>query len=69
MIQEMTLMKNRRYKKGGSSVSTAPKSPIGVLDAACVSYESDDITVGSHANCHPSSPAAKRRKLNRSSSS
>ncbi|CAL9115813.1 unnamed protein product [Musa acuminata var. zebrina] len=69
VIQEMTLMKNRRYKKGGSSVSTAPKSPIGVLDAACVSYESDDITVGSHANCHPSSPAAKRRKLNRSSSS
>ncbi|CAL9114214.1 unnamed protein product [Musa textilis] len=70
VIQEMTFMKNRRCKKGCSSVSTAPKSPIGVLDAACVSYESDDITVGSHANCHPSSsPGAKRTKPNGSSSS
>ncbi|MBA0717479.1 hypothetical protein Golax_005293 [Gossypium laxum] len=46
-----------------SSVSTVPQSPIGVLDAAaCLSYKSDEITVGSCANSSHSSPDIKRRK-------
>ncbi|RWW21206.1 hypothetical protein GW17_00014648 [Ensete ventricosum] len=68
VIREMALMKNRAY--ASTSVSTVPKSPIGVLDAACLSSKSDDTAVGSHANCdHSSSPSAKRRKLNRASTS
>lgn len=70
VIQEMTLMKNRTYSDNNSpSVSTVTKSPIGVLDAGVASYESDDTTAGSHADCHHSSPATKRRKLNRPSTS
>ncbi|KAE8671507.1 6-phosphofructokinase 5 [Hibiscus syriacus] len=43
-----------------SASSTMPQSPIGVLDAAsCLSYKSEEITVGSNAN---SSPYIKRRK-------
>ncbi|XP_064941612.1 cyclin-D4-1-like [Musa acuminata AAA Group] len=67
VIQEMALMKNGTY--ASTSVSAVPKSPIGVLDAACLSYKSDDTAVGSHANCDHSSPAAKRRKPNRASTS
>ncbi|KAL5714318.1 hypothetical protein ACHQM5_016298 [Ranunculus cassubicifolius] len=49
-------------------VSSVPQSPIGVLDAAaCLSYKSDELTVGSCANSSHSSPEAKRRKLNPSS--
>ncbi|URE46005.1 cell division [Musa troglodytarum] len=67
VIQEMALMKSRTH--ASTSISTVPKSPIGVLDAACLSYKSDDTAVGSHANCDHSSPAAKRRKPNRASTS
>ncbi|KAG4115004.1 hypothetical protein ERO13_D12G081500v2 [Gossypium hirsutum] len=46
-----------------SSVFTVPQSPIGVLDAAaCLSYKSDEIAVGSCANSSHSSPDIKRRK-------
>ncbi|KAL5710836.1 hypothetical protein ACHQM5_021350 [Ranunculus cassubicifolius] len=46
-------------------VSSVPQSPIGVLDAAaCLSYKSDELTVGSCANSSHSSPEAKSRKLN-----
>ncbi|PPR95130.1 hypothetical protein GOBAR_AA25539 [Gossypium barbadense] len=45
------------------SASTVPQSPIGVLDAAaCLSYKSDEITVGSCANSSHSSPDIRRRK-------
>lgn len=45
------------------SVSTVPQSPIGVLDAAaCLSYKSDEITVGSCANSSHTSPDIKRGK-------
>ena len=43
-----------------ASVPSVPHSPIGVLDAACLSYKSDDTTVGSCAN----SSHNKKRKLN-----
>ncbi|KAF6160669.1 hypothetical protein GIB67_002734 [Kingdonia uniflora] len=48
-------------------VLSVPQSPIGVLDAACLSYKSDELTVGSCANSVHSSPDAKRRKLNNAS--
>ncbi|KAE8657002.1 Cyclin-D4-1 [Hibiscus syriacus] len=40
---------------GVNNATVPPKSPIGVLDAACLSYKSDE----------PKSPGTKRRKLNR----
>ncbi|PON70504.1 Cyclin [Trema orientale] len=48
-------------------VQSVPQSPIGVLDAAaCLSYKSDDTTVGSCANSsHTTNSDNKRRKLNR----
>ncbi|URD85492.1 cell division [Musa troglodytarum] len=56
---------------GTVRVSAVPKSPVGVLDAACLSDESDDLAaVESHGSCLlRSSPAAKKRKLNRPSTS
>ncbi|KAG6498530.1 cyclin-D3-1-like [Zingiber officinale] len=41
-----------------SSISYVPRSPFGVLDAACLSNKSDDTIV-------VSSPASKRRKISR----
>lgn len=52
---------------GGASgpVSSVPPSPIGVLDAACLSYKSDDTTVGSCSNSSQhNTPVTKRRRLN-----
>ncbi|XP_022773885.1 cyclin-D4-1-like [Durio zibethinus] len=49
------------------SASSLPQSPIGVLDAACLSYKSDEITVGSCANSSHSSPDIKRRKQDKPS--
>lgn len=52
------------------SIQSVPQSPIGVLDATCLSYKSDDTTVGSCANSSSHSnfsgtDTTKRRKLNR----
>lgn len=60
MIQELASISNGSVKRVSGSVSSVPQSPIGVLDAPCLSYKSEDITVGSCTN----SPASKRRKLN-----
>lgn len=49
------------------SASSVPQSPIGVLDAACLSYKSDEITVGSCANSSHTSPDTKRRKQDKPS--
>ncbi|KAG1334623.1 Cyclin-D4-1 [Cocos nucifera] len=49
-IQAMTLVGMESSKSAGPKVSTIPHSLIGVLDVAFLSYKSDDITVGSHAN-------------------
>ncbi|XP_072972861.1 cyclin-D3-1-like [Typha angustifolia] len=65
VIQDMILMRTMSLKTANSPISSVPQSPIGVLDAASLSYKSDDITVGSHARCYQSSPANKRRKLSR----
>lgn len=63
LIQEMILVSGGPVKGVNGSVQSVPQSPIGVLDASCLTYKSDDITVGSCASSH-STPAAKRRKLN-----
>lgn len=47
------------------SLSSVPQSPVGVLDAACLSCKSDELTVGSCANSSSishTSPDTKRRK-------
>ncbi|KAF8377345.1 hypothetical protein HHK36_030722 [Tetracentron sinense] len=49
-------------KVARASVPSVPQSPIGVLDATCLSYKSDDLTVGSCANSSNNSPDPKRRK-------
>jgi len=54
-------------KSASGRASPAPQSPVGVLDAGCLSYKSDDdaaaaATVASHGAS--SSPvASKRRKI------
>lgn len=60
LINESSLLRWSFEGTSGSSQSL-PRSPIGVLEAACLSYRSDGTTVGSCAN---SSHNAKRRKLN-----
>ncbi|XP_044511638.1 cyclin-D4-1-like [Mangifera indica] len=48
-----------------SADACVPQSPIGVLDAACLSYKSDDTTVGSCPSSSNNTPDPKRRKPNR----
>jgi len=67
-IQETALEKRMPLKDSNPSASSSsvPQSPNGVLDAASLSYRSDDsTTVGSQPDSHNSSPApaAKKRKL------
>ena len=59
--------KNRAFKNASSSGSFVPQSPIGVLDAACLSYKSDETTTtkGIHANSDHTTPVHKKRKMNR----
>lgn len=64
MVHDMSLI-GMSFKDTTASVPSVPQSPIGVLDAACLSYKSDDNTVGSCENFSDNSPDAKRRKLNR----
>ncbi|KAK9109091.1 hypothetical protein Sjap_017151 [Stephania japonica] len=68
MIQELSFIGGSsggaKVISNGGSVPFVPQSPIGVLDAACFSYKSDELTVGSCANSSHSSPDVKRRKLN-----
>lgn len=66
MIQEKITMGSIILKSAGSSISSVPQSPIGVLDAAaCMSQQSDDATVGSPAACYHSSSTSKRRRITR----
>ncbi|KAL6633508.1 hypothetical protein ACP70R_026179 [Stipagrostis hirtigluma subsp. patula] len=66
MIQEKITMGSIVLKTAGSSISSVPQSPIGVLDAsACLSQQSDDATVGSPATCYHSSSTSKRRRISR----
>ncbi|KAI3758313.1 hypothetical protein L6452_05872 [Arctium lappa] len=64
LVQKDRVLKCVELLKGGCTMSlmsgTMPKSPIGVLEAACFSYKTDDSdsAVGSCVN------SAKRRRLN-----
>ncbi|KAF3339392.1 cyclin-D4-1-like isoform X1 [Carex littledalei] len=49
---------NSNDSSSRASVASAPHSPIGVLDAACLSYKSCESHVG-----HDTSPCSKRRKI------
>ncbi|KAL0909617.1 hypothetical protein M5K25_020501 [Dendrobium thyrsiflorum] len=49
--------------------SSVPQSPIGVLDASTMSYNSDETISSSQANSLNNSPATKKRKLNCTSAS
>ncbi|KAK9270203.1 hypothetical protein L1049_025779 [Liquidambar formosana] len=64
LIHDLSLISGS-VKGASGSVPSVPQSPIGVLDAACLSYKSDDTTVGSCANSSHNSPDTKRRRLNR----
>jgi cyclin D1/2/4, plant len=57
---------------GGMTSPPVPQSPVGVLDAGCVSYKTDDeaaaaaVTVASHVSASSSSVSSvtsKRRKI------
>ncbi|OIT28667.1 PREDICTED: cyclin-D2-1-like [Nicotiana attenuata] len=61
LIQESSLLSD--FDKG--STPFVPQSPIGVLDATCLSYKTDDSGVESFTNSTPNSPDTKRRKMNR----
>ncbi|GJN15935.1 hypothetical protein PR202_gb02882 [Eleusine coracana subsp. coracana] len=56
-------------RAGGGRASPVPQSPVGVLDAGCMSYKSDDdaaAAVASHgASASASSVTSKRRKISR----
>lgn len=60
LISDMAL--SVAFPKSGTSVSSVPQSPIGVLDAACLSYKTDETAIGSCANSSHSSPDPKRRR-------
>lgn len=72
LIQDSVSMKGSFANDGvtiGNGISVAnglaPHSPIGVLEAACLSYKSDETTVGSCPSSSHSSPVTKRRKLDK----
>lgn len=46
------------------SVPSMPQSPIGVLDAKCLSYKSDETAASSQESSRNNSPAAKKRRFN-----
>jgi hypothetical protein len=50
---------NSNDSSSSTSVASVPHSPIGVLDAACLSYKRCE----SHVVGHDTSPSSKRRKL------
>lgn len=67
LMEEWALVKKRGHITGSSSV---PQSPIGVLDAACFSFRSEEPTIessesntsGNNSN-QVSTQATKRRRL------
>ncbi|KAG0482835.1 hypothetical protein HPP92_010919 [Vanilla planifolia] len=67
VIQEQVFVSGAKHKDELLSVPSVPHSPNGVLDAACLSYKSDEMTCASQAIPHHSSPTAKRRKITRPS--
>lgn len=63
LIQELSLASDYVKVPIVTSIPSVPQSPIGVLDAACLSYRTDGSGVESRSNSSHNSPV-KRRKLN-----
>lgn len=63
MIQDLTLIAETSNGRTIVATTQVPQSPNGVLDAACLSYKSDERTVGSCPNSSHTSPDTKRRRL------
>lgn len=63
-IKDMELMRSRPLNYDNISFASTPQSPIGVLDAACLSYNSDDIAAELQS-CNHNSSASKRRRISR----
>ncbi|KAL6225113.1 hypothetical protein ACLB2K_003965 [Fragaria x ananassa] len=61
LIKDLSLISGSA-NRGSTTASSVPQSPVGVLDASCLSYKSDEFTVGSCANSSHCSPDIKRRK-------
>ncbi|KAM1052909.1 hypothetical protein FF1_000433 [Malus domestica] len=61
LIKDLSLISGSA-NRGSASGPSVPQSPDGVLDAACLSYKSDEFIVGSSENSSHSSPDIKRRK-------
>ncbi|GAV67922.1 Cyclin_N domain-containing protein/Cyclin_C domain-containing protein [Cephalotus follicularis] len=64
LIKDLSLISGSA-KVANASASSVPQSPIGVLDAACLSYKSNDITVGSCATSSDSSQDINKKKQDR----
>lgn len=67
VLKCLQLIKDLSLMNGSSAFASAlapsvPQSPIGVLDAACLSYKSDELTVGSCANSSHNSPDTRRNQ-------
>ena len=66
MLKCLELMQDLSLITGSTNVASTlapsvPQSPVGVLDAACLSYKSDELTVGSCANSSHNSPDIRGR--------
>lgn len=64
LIHDLSLF-GGSVKGTSASLLSVPQSPIGVLDAACLSYSSNHTTVEPCANSSHNTPDAKRRKLDK----
>ncbi|KAG6487418.1 hypothetical protein ZIOFF_056004 [Zingiber officinale] len=64
MIKDVESMSISQLKYDNISFFYTPQSPINVLDAACLSYNSDE-TNGESQRSNPNSSGSKRRKISR----
>ncbi|KAH6803812.1 hypothetical protein C2S51_032059 [Perilla frutescens var. frutescens] len=65
LIQDLSSIRRTTTTIATATTISIPHSPNGVLDAACLSYKSDETTVGSCPSSSQSSPVTKRRKLDK----
>ncbi|KAL5177484.1 Cyclin-D4-1 [Glycine soja] len=61
LIKDLSLIQDSA-NLGTNLASFVPQSPIGVLDAACLSSISDELTVGSYTDSSLNTPNSKRRR-------
>ncbi|XP_028754517.1 cyclin-D4-2-like [Neltuma alba] len=66
LIRDLFLVSVSSANLGRNSGAFLPQSPMGVLDAASLSYKSEELTDGSWPNSSHDSPNAKRNKSGKS---